>query len=41
MKRLFWAGLLLEVGVMSYLGWQYASAQERAWARKPKAIGKK
>jgi len=41
MKKLFWTGLLLEVGVMSYLGWQYAAARERTWARRPKQIGKR
>jgi hypothetical protein len=35
MKKLFWAGLVAEVVVASYLGWQYAAARERAWARKP------
>jgi len=34
MKKLFWAGVLLEVGVMGYLGWTYAAARERAWAPK-------
>lgn len=40
MKKLFWAGLVIEVAAMSYLGWTYAAARERAWARKPKQIGK-
>ncbi len=34
MKKLFWASVLLEVSVMTYLGWTYASAKERAWAPK-------
>ena len=34
MKKLFWAGVLLEVGVMGYLGWTYAAAKERKWAPK-------
>ncbi len=36
MKKLFWAGVLLEVSVMGYLGWSWAAATERGWAPKAK-----
>lgn len=42
MKKLFWVGVLVEVGVMGYLGWSWASARERQWAPpQPKKIGKR
>ncbi len=41
MNKLFWTGLVLEVAAMSYLGWQYAAARERTWARRPKQIVKR
>ena len=35
-KKIFWAAVAIEIAASAWFGWQFATATETAWARKPK-----